>query len=344
MTPGIVRTLFTNKVVAIYKQMTAPTSFLRSFFTVDEGMTKTVSIEVQRGSEKIAVDVIRGTKGNLNKFTRSTEKVFLPPFFYEKTYANETDLYDTAIGMQSAPAFAALAKEMAGNLFEMKSKIERSIEKMAADVFETGIITLVNGDSIDFKRKAGSLVDDSTYWGTGSVDPYAHLRKAAEFLRKTGKSSAQVFNVILGTEAYDAFLNNTIVKGRADIKSFEIDTITEPVRNSVGGTLVGRVSAGSYKFNLWVYGEFYDNASGVSTPYINPKKMVVLPEVTKFVLAFAAVTQLIQDDGIVSQKGAYLVSEYIDERDALHEINIKSAPITIPVAVDQIFTQKVVAG
>jgi hypothetical protein len=40
--------------------------------------------------------------------------------------------------------------------------------------------------------------------------------------------------------------------------------------------------------------------------------------------------------------GEYVVSEYLDDRKMTHDIDIRSAGIAIPVAVDQIYTAQVV--
>jgi predicted glycoside hydrolase/deacetylase ChbG (UPF0249 family) len=47
------RGLFTKMVVDVFRESVTPTGFLRSFFTVREEITKNLSIEVQRGTEKI---------------------------------------------------------------------------------------------------------------------------------------------------------------------------------------------------------------------------------------------------------------------------------------------------
>ena len=62
------RGVFTQALIAVYKERTAPKAFLRSYFTTKEVSTLQLSIEVQRGTEKIAVDVERGTEGNRNQF------------------------------------------------------------------------------------------------------------------------------------------------------------------------------------------------------------------------------------------------------------------------------------
>ena len=68
------RALFTKKTVQVYKEQISVKSFLRSFFTEVESLTKEVSIFVRRGTDKVAVDVSRHSDGNMNKFTSSTEK------------------------------------------------------------------------------------------------------------------------------------------------------------------------------------------------------------------------------------------------------------------------------
>lgn len=339
------RALFTKKLVAVYLEQTRVTSFLRSFFRVTETMAKEVSIEVRRGFEKIAVDVLRGTEGNRNIFSKSTEKIFLPPLYHEFLVANDNRLYDVAIGMQSEIAFVELARELGIDLFMLQQKIERAIEKQCADVLLTGIIELANGTNIDFKRKADALFDGSaTPWTNDTYDPREHLKTGCEFVRKEGKSQGNIFNVIMGGQAKTAFDNNVFIKNLGDLKKIDYLNLTMPQRNSIGGTSHGVVSAGDYELRVWTYGEFYTNSAGVSTPYIDPKKIIILPESPDFVLAFAAVPQLIGKDGSVPQKGAYLISEHVDERAANHEIHIKSAPVAIPVAVDQIYTRKVIAG
>ncbi|MBL4810561.1 MAG: major capsid protein, partial [Phycisphaerales bacterium] len=142
--------------------------------------------------------------------------------------------------------------------------------------------------------------------------------------------------------ALSAFLSNTIVKERADIRNFSLDSVRAPQRNSVGGTLHGEVTAGAYTFRIWTYAEYYDDANGNSTPYINESKIIILPEAPKFNLTFGAVPQLIEN-GAVPQKGAYLIQDFIDQRATTHEVHIKSAGVAIPVAIDQIYTAKVVA-
>ena len=338
------RSVLTSASIGKYIETVPVMSFLRSFFPPIEKMTLKISIEVQRGTEKLAVDVLRGTKGNLNKKTLSTEKQFEPPYFYERFVMNDTDLYNVAIATESAAAFAQLADEQATTLVECRNKIERRYEYMCSQVLETGIVTLVNGDNIDFKRKADSKVDlgAGNYWADAGVNPFTSLATACKFIREKGKSTGVYYNAIFGESALADLINNPNYKDRNMMVNSPLDAVHGPIRDSSGGTLHGELTCGSYKVRVWTYTEVYDDPiTGESAPYIKDDLVIVLPNVTKFNLVFAAVPQLIKN-GQVPQKGAYLITDFVNEDDEFHEMRVKSAGVPIPTAVDQIYTMKVV--
>jgi hypothetical protein len=340
------RALLTTKTIAVMQERVTPMGFLRSFFPSQTSLTKTVSIEVQRGTEKVAVDVIRGTNGNRNEFGLSTQKEYLPPMYWEYFTLSDLAIYDVAIAANDPSAFANMAQKAAEYMMLQRDKIERAIEVQAAQVLQTGVVTLKNGDNIDYKRKAASIKDvnvGGNYWNTSNGDPIKDLKEACEFLRKVGKSQGQTFDFIMGEGAITAFLNNAKVKERADIRNFNLDALRVGLRTAVGATPIGFVNAGSYICRLWSYPEYYDNAQGVSTPYIADGNVIALPDSgVLFTTAFAAVPQLLTESGIAPQRGEYLVHDFIDERAANHEMHIKSAPLCIPVSVDKIYTMKVI--
>jgi hypothetical protein len=342
------RALFTKAVVDVYKEMPQTTSFLRSLFPSKEYSTKELSIEVQRGTEKIAVDVERGTEGNRNSFSRSTEKVFVPPYYKEYFDATQIDLYDRLFGSEAIDSgvFAQFVQNIAENNMQLKEKIERSYELQCSQVLQTGIVTLNSGINIDFKRKAASLVNlgsinSNRYWNDQTNSTvFDDVTTACDFLRQVGKSQGGTINAIFGSKALTALLNNTKFKESADIRNYKLADITSPMRNATGATLHGSFSAGAYDVMIWSYPEFYDNSSNVSTPYIDPRVIIFLPESPRFRMGFAAVPQLLNQ---APKRGAFLFRDYIDERSEAHIFEVKSAGLAIPVAVDQIYTLQVLA-
>ena len=344
------RGLFTKKLIDVYQERIFPTSFLRSFFPTVTAPTKHVSIEVERGFEKIAVDVLRGTEGNRNSFSKSTEKIFEPPLWREYFDVTQLDLYDRVLGSQGdaqAPLFAALMNSVADRLGLLQDKIERTKEKQCAEVLLTGIVTVVAGTNIDFKRKAASLVDKGAgaYWATGTVDPFADLEAGCNFLRTVGKDGSAVFNCILGATAVTDLFKNTIFLNRQNLFNMKLDAVAPPQRNATGAAYLGNITCGAYIVQLWSYPQFYDHVTtGVSTPYIDDKKVVLIPASPRFKFAHAAVPQLIGQPGQMPIQGEYVVGDFIDERKAVHDFDIQSAGIAIPVAVDKIYTLQVVAS
>lgn len=341
------RALLTQTLIAVYKERAVPTPFFRSFYTQKESTSRKLSIEVKRGTEKIAVDVERGTEGNRNAVSRSTQKIFEPPYYSEFFDATELETYDRMFGSTDIEAgvFVDFVQELAEKLGDLQDKIDRAYEKQCADALISGIVSLKYGTNVDFKRKAESLVDKGAgnYWATGTVNPYNDLEAAANFIRTQGKAQGGTMNIIMGATAFSDFLNNPFIKDRQKITTIPLDAITPPQRNSVGGVLHGEISINSYKGRIWTYPEVYDSPSGASTAYMDPKKVVVIPEKTNFALGFAAVPQLIDEENPKPKKGAYIIGDYKDKRLHKHIWDIRSAGIAIPVAVDQIYTLKACA-
>lgn len=339
------RAALTMATIAVYREKPVVASFLRSFFPPVFSNTKLLSIEVQRGKERVAVDVLRGTGANLNRKNRSTQKTILPPLYAEGFNMNELDIYDTAIGSSDPGQIADLARQTADEMMDITDMMERAYEKQCADVLQSGIITLKNGDNIDFKRKAASIVDDGagSYWSVDTVDPIQAFIQGTAFIREKGKAQGGTYVAILGGRAMDALLNNPVFQAKYDLRNVSPGEVHEPQRNSVGGTLHGRISAGHYNVDLWTYGEVYDDADGNSVPYIEEENIIILPQAPKFITGFALTPRLLGDSATTSATGAYTLREYIDWKHCNHVMEQYSAGLVIPVAIDQVYTQKVLA-
>lgn len=349
------RAQFTSDCIAVFTDMIGPTSFLRSFFPSEQSFTRYLSIQVERNLELVAVDVLRGTDGNRNNFSKSTEKVIDPPYYKEYFDLTQIDLYDRLFGSTAIDAgmYSQLLQTVARRLNALRNKIERAYEIQAASILETGTVTLVNATSIDFGRKSGSLVANAAgnTWATSTVSPFANLADGCQFLREVGKCEGETFNAILGKEAFRALFANDIFKARV-IQNLNnnIDTIMQPQRQAIGQTYHGTLSCDSYRVNLFTYAQSYD-LNGTATPYLNSKKVTVIPENPGFKTGFAAVPQLIKigngmpEDSELQPLNAqnYVVYESIDADNDAHKLGIKSAGILIPIAIDRMYTFQPVA-
>lgn len=339
--------LYTKTTLAVYKERIKPMAFLRGLFPNKVSPSLELSIQVRRGKEKIAVDVQRGSDGNRNQWTRSTEKIFIPPYFREFFDSTDLQLYDRLYGATTIDdaIFAAFINDVVDHQMELQEKIERTYELYCAQVVLTGIVQLKGGINIDFKRQAGSLVDPGAghYFADNENVFDGIFQDACNWIRTKGKTRGETFDCILGDLAWAKLQGNTVFIQRQNLFNMKLDNVTGPIRSGVGSSYHGMISAGAYNIRLWTYPEFYDDPiTGVSTPYIDTKKVVVLPENPNFVFGFAAVPQLIRP-GVPPLIGAFVFSDYVDEKKKTHEYHVESAGVPIPVAVDAMFTFKAVA-
>jgi hypothetical protein len=340
------RNIFTSKVIAVFKERPQVFSFLRSFFPTEESFDRYISIDVQRGLEKVAVDVIRGSEGNFNKFSLANQKKFDPPYYREWFDVTETDLYNRMLGTGDVDSFvfAAFIENVVSRIEVMRNIIERAYELQCAQVLDSGIVALKSGDNIDFKRQSGSKVDESsTPWTTGTNNPITTLQLGCDWLRAEGKSQGSIVNAIFGAKAWNALLDNTLFKSRSDIKSFDLASIATGPGSGNGGRPLGRITVGGYEVNCWGYNEGYETASNTFTKYIPEEKVIMLPENPGFKLAFAGVPTVFDINEAPVTTGAYHLVEELNKYQGVHKMGLKSAGLAIPVAVDKIYTVKVTA-
>lgn len=351
------RGLFTKYLVEMLDIKPSPTLFLKGFFKTKITSSLNVSIEVRRHGEPIAVDVLRGTGGNMNRWDKSTEKIYTPPMFDERFVLNELDGYDRIFGgMQevSEDQFAMVLSASAEKIQLLKDKINRSYELMCAQVLQTGIVTLVNGDNIDFRRDGTSkgVLGAGSRWSDATVDPDTTLEAGAKFIRTRGLYGGGEFNVIMGSKAWNAYVNNPKKQAKSDIKDWKLSDIVSPVQFGVGSTFLGRTSAGAYSMNLWGYEQFYNPAGTDKTgkvPYIAPEQVIILPNDVSFTFAYGGVPHIKRNPNSVAapeyisyEPGEFFVDNFVDGRMANHEFAVKSAGLPIPTQVDAIYNSQVV--
>lgn len=344
---------YTSKLEAIYKERLKPTNFLRSYFPNRVSPTKLVSVFVQRGYERVAVDCARGSEGNRNQWTKSSEKIFEPLYFRENFDLTQQQFYDALFSPQlveNAPKLAALLNGIVDMQMDQQAKIERAIEVMCSQILELGIITMSTsgtGISIDFKRKAASLVNSSVTgpWATGTVNPFNQIKSDCDFLRQQGKTASMTFDSIWGETAMQDFLSNTIVLARQNLFNLQLDQIAPPKANTTTGAVYhGTISCGPYRVNIWTYPQTYDvvAADGTFTPtaYINAKKIITMPTNPEFFTFFGAVPQVVQP-GAMPIVGDFVYSDWVSQEKRSHLYEVESCPLPVPVTIDQIITRQV---
>lgn len=337
-----------------YIETRIPTTHLRGFFNRRTYDTTVIPLEVMRDNDYAAVDVMRGTNGNLNEASKWSAKEIVPPFYHEKFNINGLRFYERAMGMAASTATgtnrAALASEIADMLRKLNNKIVRAEELQCAQALETGVVTLVNGDSIDYRRKSDSLVDNSANpWTTASTDVEGQLQAAGQFINQYGANTTGVMDITMSGQAWIALQKTAFFKDKANYNKVTLLAIGNP-QNRNGATYHGQITAGSFIFNIWTYDGTYLNSSNVRTRLTDELKVIVTPsEGAQFELAYGALDQIVKSEGASSISGMqvtkaaadYYVWDNIDRNNLVHTMHMTSAPIARLITVDQVYTMKV---
>lgn len=342
--------LFTTDIVSKYSDHRKPKSFGRSFFKEVETASKLASMIAQRGMNLIASDIMRGSRGNLNVFDKSTQNLTLPPYFNEFFNMVELDSYDALYvdGIANKITFGKFLDEVAEKMNWCMDIIDRRYELQCWQLFLLGLVVLNNGQNLKSGRKGASLVDltNTFYWNQSGVDPNTAMLAGATYLNEIGKMEGDTVHVIFGSKAWEAFRNNPLVIQRALQVQWGTETIQPAIRNSTGASYHGQFSIGSFNFRAWTYVDFYeiDNGDGTTTkiPFMDTNKIVMVPDVPQNVLTYTAVPQLLTT-GQTPVKGKFQVWDAVSEFKDAHYMGVKSAGFPALGGIDQVYTAQVLA-
>ncbi|HMI01625.1 MAG TPA: major capsid protein [Pedobacter sp.] len=347
------RKAVTQAAIAKFSDNKAPNLGLSAFFPTVTTRAKALSIEVQRNRQLVAVDVQRCTDPHRNTFSKSTEKIFIPPFYSEMVDFTSCQGYDMSFGLgvePNAETADMLIESAAAETLALKNMILRAIEKQRASVLQTGTVVLKNGDSINYNRKAESMIVKT---GTGlwsavaTADPIGDLNTGVEFLRNEGLSAGSTVNAIMGQTAFGYFmLNEKVLKQAAIFNQIRRVDLGMPQFDKVTGMIFqGRVAAGDYMVNIWTYSDFYENPDGSKTKYVDTNNVVLIPDDFEGKTAFGGVPAVFnpntENQYIAPVQGEFVVHDVIDQIKKAWNLIVESAPLVIPVSVDRLYTMKV---
>lgn len=340
-----------KRTIAVFSDNAAPRMGLAGLFPAETTIEKQLSIEVQRNRQLVAVDVKRCTDPVLNTFSNFTEKIFVPPYFNEAFDMTQCRVYDVTFGQKTNPSAsqaASIIRETNENLVTLRYKIMRAIEKMRSQVLQNGIVELKNGDSIDFKRKAGSmpvLAGAAQWTNVATADPYKDLLDGMKFLREEGLSSGTTVNAIFGSTAFTNFMSNEKVQKQADIRNINRISINMPqFDNATGMVFHGQFATSDYIVNIWTYNDWYEE-NNVKKNYIDPTNVVLVADDFVGKTGYAGIPAIFSEENGNAQfvapiEAEFHVQDYVDQTKKAWMFEIASAPLPVPVSIDKIYTIK----
>lgn len=343
----------TKKMLAMYMSQASPTAFFTGMFQSRFFNTQEVEIDIMRTEEDVAIVIGDISTGyNMNAADIYTNKGFIAPIFKEAATINAFDLLNREAGNDpfSNVSFQANATSRAlKSAQKIESKIRRSIELQASQVMQTGIVSLVDSAgnvlfTLDYKPKATHFPTAGTAWNAGGATIAADISALAEVIRTDGLSD--VDELVMGVEAYEAFISDADIKSRLDNRRMEQGRINPMQKRGNGGIFRGTVEIGNYSYNIFTYGGRYKHPqTGVVTQFLDPAKVILRDSNARMDAAFGAIPRVVAPDSRVLKylpsrisNGAgnidMFVNAWVTADGENLNVGVGSRPLMIPVAID----------
>lgn len=347
--------MFMRIMMAAYDERVATLMrplFLSSFFgkNPSELVVSTierVDVDVIRDARRHAVDVIRGGGvGFANTGNQFTTHEYKVPLYWEETPITASQIIKRLPGLnpfEPLDRMAALAYHATVAQREQTMKINREIERMAAEALQFGTITLLNTESLRFGKRAAHTIIPAAKWDAAG-NPINDIQALADILFQNGKMKPDT--VIFGSSAWDAFVNNAAVIAYMNTRFIEPGRLA-PGELREGAKAWGRMAIGTYTFDYYIYDDFFMNFANAPVPYITTDTAIVMNRSAYLTKAFGAVELLPQYVEEYASRGLPRFPEFVPgqfvpfayERapNALM-VGVQSAPLVIPTAIDTMGT------
>lgn len=347
----------TIKFLGLYRRgIPALTLFLAGFFKTPRQnyhMSEKVSFDIVRNEEDIAIVITDlSTGARINADDLYTNKEMTPPVFDEEGTINSFDLIKRQAGQNpyDDPEVQATATTKAfGIMRKMENKIRRAIELMAAQILQTGMLTLRDKNgvalySINFGAKATHFPTVGTAWNAPGANPRGDISALADVIRTD--SGVNVDTAIMSTENFGLFMQNESFGNDLANRRFFVGEIAPEMRGN-GATYQGWFWAGNYRVNIWTYAGTYKNPqTGLSTTYIDRDKVILLSATgTDLDLTFGGIPRIVPPDTRVLR---YIPSRLPDSAGGMDfstfawvtpdgkqlKVSVGTRPLTVPTGID----------
>ena len=350
-------------MLSMYLEEASAPMFLSGFFrspAENFHTTEKVEIDIERDDEDIAIVLKDLTvSGRENESNLYVNKGFTPPIFDEVGVINAYSLMDRRAGQNPFvdPNYGANAMNEAFRIFrKLEKKIRRSVELMASQVFQTGVLTLTDANgtalySLDFQAKASHIaaVSDSAYSTTWALDgstgePLSDLDILARLVRRDGKRRPD--QLIFGSSAMARFLANAKVQLELKRDGFGRAGLEVPSVRGDGASFMGRIPIGQYPFEMWMYDGYYrDPVTGNLLDYVDTNKIIMRSSSGRLDLSFGAIPMFVPPESRAlpflpprmssSDAGIDFTTNAWVTDDGKHlKVSAGTRPLTIPTAID----------
>ena len=273
----------TRTMLAALEQMKRPKKFLLDTFfreTVTSD-TKSVDIDIVKGKRRLAAfvnPVIAGKPVEKRGYSTNT---YAPPYIKPKMITTAAELLDRLPGEilyagAMSPQDRAMI-QLGKNLAELDEMITRREEWMAAQVLQTGSVSVVGegvNDVVSFGMSGTHIItltgDD--LWSASTGTPMDDLRTWKRLVTKDSGLSPDT--IVMGTAAVDAFLKHADVRNALDNRRIQLGQIDPTVFSALGVTYYGRLN--EIGADLYSYEEYYyDEDTSADVAMVDTKKVIM---------------------------------------------------------------------
>lgn len=283
--------------------MASPLMFLSGLFqspAQNFHSSEEVEIDIVRSDEDISIVIQDLSTGyRMNSEDIYTNKGFKPPIHKEAIPINSFDLIKRMPGenpFQSPDFRANVITRMFNGMVKVERKIRRSIELQAAQVLQTGVVTLTDSNGValytlDYKPKTAHFPDAAVAWDQTTADIAGDINSLAEVIRNNGLADPD--QLIMGVDAFEAFIKDDEIQKRYDVRRIDLGTISPMEMRGNGGNYRGVVEIGNYRYDIWTYGGRYkDPQTGAKVQFLSPEKCIVRASSGRLDATFGAIPNI----------------------------------------------------
>lgn len=334
----------------LVEELKTPRSALldRYFPTTSTFGTEVVQVDVEKGRRTIAPLVSPRVPGRPQARAGHQTNLIKPAYVKPKV----------AFDPDTTPVERQLGEPIGGNLSpeerhdrallrEMEAQDRQLIrreELMAAEALRTGKLTLVGEDypatTVDFQRDASlsvAALAGGELWSAATPKIAAKLEALAKLARKI--SGVNPIDVIMGEDAFGAFIEDAGVKGELDNRNITGSSLAPGIEVSEGLTFQGVFR----RRNIFTYSGWYVDPADNTEKEIWPAKVITMASPGEQGIKGRRFYGAIKDPAARFAQVRSFVKMWTENDPAVTWLMTQSAPLVAPLRPDASLSVQVLA-
>jgi hypothetical protein len=236
------------------------------------------------------------------------------------------------------------ARIMAQDLIDLDARIARREEWMAVQTMINNGCTMqeyvdakTKGDIITLAFWGNGTSKDHTYTASTKWDAADAAEKSVAYgdikamARKLSSRGLPAVDLVLGTDAYDALLNDATIKDELNRNiAFNDATVAETLTADEGVTYIGTLNFGGHRLNVFCADEEYTDQDGTSKKYFPATAaMVTAPNCGH--LMYGQITQIDYGaDNYTTHVGTRIPKVVVDQDRDIRKLRFAARPLAAP--------------